>query len=305
MKVLITGSEGFLGQNLKQLLLDNNYEVVDFDYKSNKMHDIRNASAFEKVVVDTVPDVCVHLAAIANLNHYDENLKDGNDINVNGSIGILKVCEKYKVRVVFASTCCCYGNNKLKVSNEESLVWPTEPYSQSKRKLELEIFKRNKTMKNSEKTIICRLATFYGSKLCRRALATSLFIEKIHKGLPITVHGDGSQHRTYTHVSDMCSGFLAILKGIEHDGHNLYEMYNITRSQPISVIEIIMEASKKLEKPAILKFVDDRDSQFDQLVIENKRLRELGWAPQYDFSSGMEEMVKSFLHEDPMGEWIL
>lgn len=304
MKVLITGSDGFLGRNLKKMLEDNMYDVIDFDYKLDKTHDIRDTEAFEKIVLKEKPDVCVHLAAIANLNHYDKNLKKGEDINVKGSIGILDVCAKHKIRVVFASTCCCYGANKLSVSNEESLVCPTEPYSQSKRKIELVVFERNKNMQPDQKTIVCRLATFYGSKFCRRALATSMFIEKIHKGETILIHGNGDQHRTYTHVHDMCTGFLAILNGIL-EKRKMYDLYNITRSNPISVIDIVRESSKNLGKPAILLFSKDRESQFNQLIIENKRLRELGWKPKYDFSNGMKELVDSFLNSEPKGEWLL
>ena len=80
----------------------------------------------------------------------------------------------------------------------------------------------------------------------------------------------------------MCSGFLAIVKDIETK-KSLENIYNITLSQPISVIDIIDEASKCLNKPAIIKFCEDRSSQFNQLVIENKRLCSLCWVPKYAF----------------------
>lgn len=297
MKVLITGSGGYLGQNLKKML-NSEYKVIDFDYALDKAHDIRDEKSFEQVVINTKPDVCIHLAAIANLNHYDDDLTTGSDINIKGSKGVLDVCKRHDCRVIFASTCCCYGDNRLEISNEESVVCPTEPYSKSKRAIELEILNRKCD------TIICRLATFYGSKLCRRALATSLFIEKIYNGEELIVHGSGKQHRTYTHVHDMCTGFKALVDSIR-DGRKLEKIYNITQSDPISVIDIIKEASKNLGKPAIIKFGEDRTSQFNQLVIENKRLRSLGWTPKYSFEEGMKEMVKSFLEKEPKCKWIL
>lgn len=300
-KILVTGSAGFLGQNLKRMFEEKNIEVIEFDYKTDKTHDIRNIASFEQVVIENKPDICIHLAAVANLNHYDDDLKKGEDINIKGSLGIIDICEKYNIRLIFASTCCCYGDNKLKISNEESVVVPTEPYSQSKRKIELEIIKRNKQGQN---IIICRLATFYGSKLCRRALATSLFIEKIYNDEPIEIHGNGNQHRTYTHVYDMCTGFLAIVNGIITK-KNMYEIYNISRSIPISVMTIIKTASKYLNKTPVIKNVLDRSSQFDQLIIENKKLRELGWVPKYSFDEGMKELVHSFLNINPKNKWVL
>ena len=302
MKIILTGSSGFLGRNLLKLLKEKHIEVVKFDYKDNKDHDIRNTNMFEKIVKEELPDICIHLAAIANLNHYDDNLQDGEDINVKGSIGILNICKKYSVRVIFASTCCCYGDNKLPVSNEQSAVCPTEPYSLSKRKIELEILKRNKH--NNENTIICRLATFYGSKFCRRALATSLFIEKIYNNETIEIHGDGNQNRTYTHVHDMCTGFFHIVNAIEND-KKMDDIYNITDCVPVSVIDIIKIASKYLHKSTKIKYIKDRDSQFNQLIIENKRLKSLGWLPKYDFDSGMKELVNSFLYTEPKCKWVL
>ena len=70
---------------------------------------------------------------------------------------IMSICEKNNVRVIFASTCCCYGDNKLEVSNETSEVWPTEPYSQSKRSIELKIYERNKKIPDKMKTVVCSL----------------------------------------------------------------------------------------------------------------------------------------------------
>lgn len=301
MKILITGSYGFLGRNLCTILKKQGHYIIEYDYAKDKTHDIRNKDKFMEVVSSTRPDVCVHLAAIANLNHYDDDLSTGSDINIKGSINIMDVCESYGVKVIFASTCCCYGDNKLQVSNELSNVVPTEPYSKSKRSIELEILERNKTNNN---VIICRLATFYGTKLCRRELATSLFIEKIYNGECIKIHGDGTQNRTYTHVYDMCSGFAAIINAIDKK-QKTYEIYNITRSIPISVMDIVDAAAKHLNKKANVEFVKDRGSQFNQLVIENKRLRELGWVPKYSFDDGMRELVESFLNEDPKCKWVL
>lgn len=304
MKILITGSEGFLGRNLTKILENSGHAIIDFDFKKNKSHDIRNTQIFEDIVKTTNPDICVHLAAVANLNLFDENIKESEEINVVGTLGIVDVCKKYGVRLLFASTCCCYGNNKLASSSEESVVWPTDPYAHSKRTIEKMILEENKTRNPNEKIIICRLATFYGSKFCRRALATSLFIEKIHNGEPIKIHGSGESHRTYTHVYDMCTGFEKLIKGIQ-DEKIKYEIYNISRSIPISVMDIVRNASKLLNKPAIIEFVEDRPSGFDQLIIENARLRELGWIPKYDFENGMKEMVSSFLTQEPREKWIL
>lgn len=298
MKILITGSSGFLGTNLQSELEKRNHTVVGYDYVNG--YDIRDRAKLNWSISEFKPDLCIHLAAIANLNHYDDDKKIGGDINITGTTNILDICEKNKVRVIFASTCCCYGDNKLDVSYETSDVCPTEPYSKSKRTSELIILERNKQLPYHLKTVICRLATFYGSKHCRRALAKALFMEKIYNGEPIEIHGDGKQTRTYTHVHDMCTGFASIVDNISQVEYNII---NISQETPISVLDIIKECKKQTNKEPILKFIDDRESQFVQGRIDNTRLRNLGWSPKYDFSSGMKELFESFKNNNY--KWIL
>ena len=65
-------------------------------------------------------------------------------------------------------------------------------------------------------------------------------------------------------------------------------------SEPISVLKIIKEVEKNVGKPAIIKYVSDRTSQFIQGSIYNSRLRELGWKPKYTFETGMSELYESY-----------
>lgn len=289
MKVVVTGGAGFLGKNIQRVFEKEGVEFVSYDFVDG--FDITNKEQFEEFIALHNPDICIHLAAVANLNIYDEDIGHGHNVNVIGTQNVIDICQKHGIRMIFASTCCCYGDNKLAFSDETSKVEPTEPYSKSKRSSELHILNINKSLPQDKKIIITRLATFYGSKYTRRALAISLFIEKIHKDEQILIHGNGSQHRTYTHVYDMSTGFLALVKNINKLKH---EIYNVTVQRPKSVIDIVKAISICMDKPAILKFVEDRSSQFNQLVIRNNRLRELGWSPEFTWSDGVKETIDSF-----------
>ena len=298
MKVVVTGGSGFLGINLEKVMLGTGHTFISYDYKDG--YDIRDRKQFSEFLNKHKPDACIHLAAIANLNIYDEDLSKGNDVNVVGSKIIIDECVERGVRVIFASTCCCYGNNKLLRSTEESVVAPTEPYSQSKRATEMYILELNKTLPAEQKVIITRLATFYGSAWCRRALATSLFIDLIHNEEKIEIHGSGTQTRTYTHVYDMCTGFVALVDNLKSLKH---EIYNITNDAPVSVMDIVREAQINVGKPARIVFGDDRSSQFDQQVIVNDRLKELGWFPKFQFKAGMVELYSAYVSNSH--KWLL
>ena len=115
MKILLTGSSGFLGNNLTEHLNKDGHDVVGYDYTDGQ--DIRDKLQFTEWVTKYNPDICIHLAAIANLNHFDDDIKLGSDINIIGTNNVLDVCEQHNVRVLFASTCCCYGDNKLELKH--------------------------------------------------------------------------------------------------------------------------------------------------------------------------------------------
>merc|ERR1712065_129841 len=105
-------------------------------------------------------------------------------INVDGTKIVMDACLEHGARMLFASTCCCYGNNGCHPSNEESPIAPTEVYAKSKAKAE--VFVKEAGLPHTT----MRLATFYGPGM-RAALAPQVFLDKIAADKPIIVHGTG------------------------------------------------------------------------------------------------------------------
>ena len=120
MKIAITGSTGFLGKRLCTQL--NELGHTTFGYDISEGYDICNFEQLEEFVKKCTPDTIIHLAAIADLNIFQRNPEIGEKINIIGTNNILKVCNLHKVRMLFASTCCAYGNNNTFPSDESALT---------------------------------------------------------------------------------------------------------------------------------------------------------------------------------------
>lgn len=294
MNIIVTGSRGFLGSELVKFLNKNtDNAIVECDLLLG--HDITKSETLEKLFSGDV-DCCMHLAAVSNLNIFDEDEKNGDDINVVGTRNLMDLCVKHNVKMYIASTCCLYGDNNIKVSDENSIVSPTEAYATSK--MECERMSREYNKAAGKNQFVCmRLATFYGGRYARGALCISKFIKILTEDQDkvVEIHGDGSMSRTYTHVLDMVTGLVTLM---EHgkDKDLPYDVYNVTRENAYSVWDIISEVSKHVEgdREFKVKLVKNRPRPFTQHTIKSTRLKNLGWEPKYTWESGIKEAVRSF-----------
>lgn len=274
MKYLITGASGFLGKRLRRQLRQKNHEVFCYDITLG--YNILHTDQLETIISDWKPDTIIHLAACADLNIYREKPEVSQKVNIEGTSNILKLCEKYNVRLLFASTCCCYGNNNVHPSNEESPLAPTEPYAKSKKQSEEEI------LKIGLPHCCMRLATFYGPEM-RAALAPGVFLDKAHNNKKIDIHGDGKQTRTLTYVDDIVSGIVTIA-----ESEPKHTVVNVTTEEIVSVLDMVRIAKEVTGNDVEVEHVEDRVGQIYREVISSKRLQEMGWKPKVSFEEGMK-----------------
>lgn len=280
-RIIVTGANGFLGKHLCQKLVNNCHTLYEYDITHGK--DILNIEQLDETFRDFKPDVIIHLAACADLNIFAEKPEESYQINVVGTRNILNMCKNYNVRLLFASTCCIYGNNNTHPTNENSPTCPTEPYAISKKESENEI------LDVGFPHCCMRLATFYGPKM-RPALAPAIFLEKAHKNIPIEVHGTGKQTRTMTYVDDIVNGIVIIA-----ESEPTYTIINITTEEETSVLDMISHAKRLSGNNVDCLHIDDRNWQIYKEVIESKRLQSLGWKWKTSFEKGMQNSYESYL----------
>ena len=281
MKIIITGGTGFLGKRLSRKLKRNGHEIMSYDIIDG--YDILNIEQMKETIISFNPDTIIHLAACSDLNIFAKKPEISHKINVIGTRNILTLCEEYNVRLLFASTCCAYGNNDTHPTDETSPTCPTEPYAKSKKESEKDI------LKIGLPHCCMRLATFYGPEM-RAALAPAVFIDKAHRKETIEIHGSGNQTRTMTYVDDIVNGIITIV-----ESEPKFTIVNVTTEESVSVLDMIKYAKNVTGNDVKCVNIEDRNGQIYKEVIHSKRLQSLGWKWKTTFEEGMRESYDFYL----------
>ncbi|PIX31538.1 NAD-dependent dehydratase, partial [Candidatus Bathyarchaeota archaeon CG_4_8_14_3_um_filter_42_8] len=207
-KVLVTGGAGFIGSHVVDKLVGAGYgvRVID-DLSEGKLSnieghlkngrvcffegDIRDAELVRKYVQDV--DAVVHLAAVISVPFSIENPSLTFDVNMNGTLNLLKACTEAKVkRFVFVSSCSVYGEPDYLPIDEKHPTSPKSPYASSK--LAGEAYCRVFQQKHGLKTSILRLFNVYGprQKSGDYSGVINQFAQRVKRRLPLVIFGDGS-----------------------------------------------------------------------------------------------------------------
>jgi len=284
MKVLITGSEGFIGTRVKSILKENKIDTISYDIKNS--NDILDEQALEANIKNA--DIILHIAAQANLLEMEDiaGAKQGVNFNVDGTHKICYLCSKHKKKLIYASTVCVYGNIRHKAT-ENCLLNPSELYAFSK--LAGELLVKGYSLNFDLKYIILRFATTYGPGM-RSALGTSVFFKQALAGNDITVHGDGKQTRTLTYVDDIALGCLNAIKYFDIAANNTF---NISNTEKISALKMAKDIKQITRSKSDIVFIKQRNNQtFHENICNRKAHKLLKWKPKHSWRKGLYETYK-------------
>ena len=157
MKVLVTGANGMLGQDLCPILEDAGYEVIETDIQTL---DITNPDIVNGVMETEKPDVVIHCAAYTNVDKAEEDINTARLINVTGTENIAKACNQHNAAMVYISTDYVFDGG---VNTKR-----TEPYKPTDKTAPLNSYGLTKlegeeaVKKNLRKYYICRTSWLYG-----------------------------------------------------------------------------------------------------------------------------------------------
>jgi len=152
-KVLVTGANGMLGQDLCPILEDNGYDVVETDVD---IMDITNPISIEKMFSAEKPEIVIHCAAYTNVDKAEEDIDTARLINSIGTENIAKACKKYDSTMVYISTDYVFDGHGTKPYQPLDKTAPLNNYGLTKWEGEEAV--RN----NLEKYYICRTSWLYG-----------------------------------------------------------------------------------------------------------------------------------------------
>ncbi|KQZ79826.1 capsular biosynthesis protein CpsI [Rhodanobacter sp. Root561] len=328
MKVLVTGTAGFIGSHVALKLLERGDKVIGFDSLNdyydvnlkkarlarfmdhpNYTHvhgDLADRALVESVFVTHKPQRVVNLAAQAGVRYAAENPHIYVASNVTGFLHILEGCRHHDVEhLVFASTSSVYGaNTAMPFSEHQPTEHPLTLYAATK--------KANEQMAHSYAHLYdipvtgLRFFTVYGP-WGRPDMALFLFTKAILAGEPIKVFNHGHHKRSFTYIDDIVEGVVRILDKVPgkdpdwtggapdpaSSGVAPYRIYNIGNEQPVQLLRYIEVLERCLGLKAQMQFMplqagDVPDTEADVSEL----IEQVGYEPKVLVEEGVANFVR-------------
>ena len=297
-KFLVTGGAGFIGSHLVDLLVKNNHKLIIVDNLSTgHIKNLEHLKGYDNVlfverdclnlnlndeVFENV-EYIIHFAGIGDIVPSIENPSKYMTNNVNGTINMLEIARKIKVKkFVYAASSSCYGLATVP-TKEEHKIAPMYPYALSKYLGEMSCFHWNKVYGVPVNSI--RIFNAYGTRVRTTGAygaVFGVFLKQKLSNKPFTVVGDGSQKRDFLFVEDVVDAFYkaATTKIVG-------EIWNLGAGDPKSINHLTDLLGGEKE------YIPKRPGEPDCTWADNSKIKkDLGWEPKISFEEGVKRMVK-------------
>lgn len=312
MKVLVTGGAGFIGSHVADAYRAEGLDVVIADALTRSSRenlapgarfyqaDLRDRSALEAIFEKERPDVINHHAAQIDVRHAVKDPIYDAECNIFGSIHLLELAAKYKVRrFVYASTGgAIYGKPKVLPAHEETPVLPLAPYGISKHTVEHYLFTYNALY--GLPYVVLRYGNVYGPRQSSKGEAgvVAIFCEQMLQEITPTIYGDGSKTRDYVEVSDVARANVKALKAGEG------EIFNIATGVTTTDYEVFTYVREALGiAPFEPHFAPKRPGEVDHIVLDVRKAKaKLAWEPQVEIRQGIKRTAEWFRERQGTGD---
>jgi len=330
MKLLVTGSVGFIGYTLCNKLLQQGYDVIGVDnhnnyydpkikearlnillkYKNYKHYkiDICNANSLEEIFINHKPKKVINLAAQAGVRYSMKNPLAYINSNILGFMNVLENCRYHKVdHLIYASTSSIYGaNNKMPFSEHDSANHPLSLYAATKKSNELMAHSYSHLYQIP--TTGLRFFTVYGP-WGRPDMALFKFTKDILNDEPINVFNNGNHTRDFTYIDDIVEGIIKTIDNIA--APNLkwnskkpdpatsvspWRIYNIGNNKPVRLMDYIKELESALNKKAKINFLPLQPGDVPDTYADVNNIKEqLNYKAKTSVTEGVQNFVKWYL----------
>lgn len=327
MKIIVTGSAGFIGSSLIKKLLERGDDVCGIDNHNNyydvklKLDRLRSFESHERYTHNKLdlsdkeginecfnkfkPNRVINLAAQAGVRYSLENPLAYIESNIVGFTNILEACRYCSVdHLVYASSSSVYGaNTKMPFSTHENVDHPLSLYAATK--------KSNELMAHTYSSLFdipttgLRFFTVYGP-WGRPDMALFHFTKSIIEGTPIKVFNHGNHRRDFTYIDDIVQGIICVLDepascNTNWNGENPdpgssfspWKIYNIGNNNPVNLMDYISAIEQALGTKAKKEFLplqpgDVPDTYADVSDLEN----DFGYKPSTPLKEGVYKFVE-------------
>ena len=322
---LITGSAGFIGARVAELLLRDGHNVTGIDnlndaydvrmklYRLKRIQEHPNFKFFQFDISDRQL-----LGEETTVKLFDENKKTGDQpsfdavinlaaragvrqsmsdpwvylaTNTTGTLNLLELCQRYAIpKFILASTSSIYGANApLPTPEEADNNRPLQSYAASKKGAEA-LCHAYHHLYNLDITIF-RYFTVYGPA-GRPDMSMFRFVQWINEEMPVKLYGDGEQSRGFTYIDDISRGTIAGLKPVG------FQIFNLGGHEQIKIIDLIHRIEAILGKKASIEQrpAHPADMQANWANV-GKANRMLNWEPLVNLETGILELINWYKKE--------
>jgi UDP-glucose 4-epimerase len=314
-KALITGGAGFIGSHLAELLLEDGWEVFALDDLSTgsiaNVAELRERDDFH-LVVDSVLnaavvnelvykcDVVYHLAAAVGVRLIVDRPVHTMVTNVQGTETVLEYCNRFGKRVLIASSSEVYGDHREErplAEDDRRVYGPTTErrwlYADSKAIDEFLALGYHQ-----ERRLDCVIARLFNTVGPRQSgqygMVIPRFVQAALAGAPLEVHGDGTQTRSFCHVSDT----IRALRGLMDDRGISGEIFNVGSTERVRILDLAHRVLASTESRSELVYVPY--NRVYGLGVEDTLHREpsidritdvIGWRPGLDLTRILADVI--------------
>jgi UDP-glucose 4-epimerase len=305
-RIVITGGAGFIGSHIaaevakeyEVVIIDNLDDYYSLDLKRRNLEillanpnvrfiegDITDADLLRRVI-DSDVEFVYHEAAQAGVRISVENPFKPNQVNVLGTLNVLKASLDAGVeRVINASSSSVYGKVKYLPFDEAHPTMPVSPYGVSK--LAAEHYCRVFYEVYGLPTVSLRYFTVYGPRM-RPDLAISIFTGKMLANEPITVYGDGEQTRDFTYIDDIVRVNRRLLETSAADGYAM----NVGGGHRITVNDLIAHLREITGSASEVVYSDKQKGDAEHTSADTSLVGELvGYRPEVSIREGLGRFV--------------
>jgi UDP-glucose 4-epimerase len=287
MKILILGSEGFVGHNLVKGL-SKKHEIICADIYENSSHknyskfDVTDSISVENTVKDV--DVVINLVAHSLVSSIDGPVKNAN-VNIMGLLYILEACRKNNIKkIIFTSASSMIGEPQTSTVAENHLATPKTAYGITKLTSEhyLQLYKDMYDLD----FVIFRFFNIYGPYQ-KNGLIPTLY-SRIKNNQPLTVFGKGDQIRDYVFIEDIIEFFEKASNSTIADN----QIFNMGTGIGTSILEIIEYFSKILKISPKIEYQSERPGEIGNFVANTDFLKNIfSNVPRTTPKEGLEKTI--------------
>jgi len=317
MKILITGGAGFIGSHLAEKLLGLGQEVFIIDNLwTGRLSNIEKIQDHKKLhlVVDTILNESVmnelifkidhiyHLAAAVGVKNIMDHPVETLDINVKGTETVLRLANSFKKKVLIASTSEVYGKHvEHSLSEDDDRILGTVKkrrwaYACSKTLDEFQALAYFDEKKLP--VVIARLFNTVGPRQTGQyGMVLPNFVQSALLGKPISVYGEGTQSRSFTHVNDVVGAITKLMDEPSAEG----EIFNVGNNKEVTINELALKVKEMTDSDSEIEHIpyakaygpgfEDMQRRCPSIKKINKLI---GFKPSYNLEAMIQSVIDYF-----------